>query len=131
MSVVISESVVGASSKSPFETWLGAWETSADSAYCRDLNGRILAANLTFARKFGRTTTLLTDVQVADFVHADDVAALDSTKADLARPPHRAVAEHRWMTPQGVRWFSWEETALHDDAGAIIAIRAVGRDITR
>ena len=131
MSVLISEPVAAAGSKSPFESWLGAWENSADSAYCRDLNGRILAANLTFARKFGRSTTLLTDVKVVDFLHADDVGALDSTKADLARPPHRAVAEHRWLTPQGVRWFAWEETALRDDAGAILAIRAVGRDITR
>jgi len=44
---------------------------------------------------------------------------------------HRAVVEQRWLTPQGVRWFSWEETAMCDDAGVILAVRAVGRDITR
>jgi PAS domain S-box-containing protein len=41
------------------------------------------------------------------------------------------VCEQRWLTPQGVRWFSWEKVAQHDKTGAIISIRAVGRDITR
>ena len=119
------------SSRSPFDTWLGAWETSADAAYCRDLDGRILAANLSFARKFGRATTRFVDTRVLDFLHPDDFPVFHATNGELARPPHRAVAEHRWRTPQGVRWFAWEETVLRDDAGAAIAVRAVGRDITR
>jgi len=131
MSVVLSDPVAALGSKSPFDTWLGAWETSADSAYCRDLHGRILAANLTFARKFGRATTTLPDASVADFLHADDLASLEATRGELLRPPHRATAEHRWRTPQGVRWFAWDETALPDESGTIVAIRAVGRDITR
>ena len=131
MSVVLSEPVTGIGAKSPVEMWLGAWETSADTAYCRDMEGRILAANVSFARKFGRVTAQLTDARIADFLHADDIVALEATKVELARPPFRAVAEHRWLTPQGIRWFSWEETALRDDSGTIVAVRAVGRDITR
>jgi two-component system cell cycle sensor histidine kinase/response regulator CckA len=131
MSVVISEPVAGSDRKSLCLTWLGAWETSADSAYCRDLQGRLLAANLSFARKFGRSTTVMPDTLVSDFIHSDDIAALHGTTAELARPPHRAVAEHRWLTPQGVRWFAWEETALRDESGQFVAVRAVGRDITR
>ena len=115
----------------PAESWLGAWENSADSAYCRDLTGRIVAANLSFARRFGLSATTLADANVADLLHADDLGALQSAGAELARPPHRAVGEHRWRTPQGVRWFSWEETPLHDETGAFVAIRAIGRDITR
>ena len=115
----------------PAESWLGAWENSADSAYCRDLSGRILAANLSFARKFGRTAPALVNTSVSVFLHADDLAVLHATATELARPPHHTVGEHRWLTPQGVRWFSWDETALCDPAGAIIAIRAIGRDITR
>ena len=131
MSVVFSEPAVGLGSRSPFLTWLGAWETSADSAYCRDLSGRILAVNHSFARKFGWSTTALPEAKVADFLHSDDIAAHHATTSELTRPPHRAVSEHRWLTPQGVRWFAWEESALRDEAGAVIAIRAVGRDITR
>ncbi len=113
------------------ESWLSAWDNSADCAYCRDVTGNILEANLSFARKFGRSAAALANAHVAELIHADDLPALFATKTELARPPHRATGQHRWRTPQGVRWFTWEETALHDSTGALTAIRAVGRDITR
>ena len=113
------------------ESWLGAWETSADSAYCRDLGGRILAFNVSFARKFGLTGPVEFTKPIADFVHADDLASLLGANAELLHPPHCATSAHRWRTPQGIRWFSWEETAIRDEAGVILAVRAVGRDITR
>ncbi len=51
MSVVTSsDPFAGVAPALPGENWLGAWETSADCAYCRDLTGHILAANLSFAR---------------------------------------------------------------------------------
>ncbi len=131
MSVLLTEAIDRAGSKSPYDAWLGAWENSADAAYCRDLQGKLLVANNTFARKFGRTSQTLSDCRIAELLHPDDRPSWAPGAVDLVRPPHRAVAEHRWLTPQGVRWFSWEESALHDEAGAIVAIRAIGRDITR
>ena len=131
MSVVTNDPVAGIVRASPPEPWLGAWATSADCAYCRDATGRILAANWSFARKFGCTPAALVEVPAAEFVHPDDLARLHGTATDLIRPPHRASTQHRWITPQGVRWFAWDETAICDDTGAIAAIRAVGRDITR
>ena len=120
-----------ADAAAPNESWLGAWETSADSAYCRDLDGRILAVNLSFARKFGRSATSLAEGNVADLLHPDDLPSLQASNAVVARPPHRTSSDHRWRTPQGVRWFAWDETALRDPTGAVVAIRAVGHDITR
>ncbi len=131
MPPAITEPVSTAPAAPPPESWLGAWETSADLAYCRDTSGRIVAVNLAFARKFGRPAAAFTDMLVAELVHTDDVAVLESSTTEASRLPHRATSEHRWVTPQGVRWFAWEETGLLDAAGALIAIRAVGRDITR
>ncbi len=110
---------------------LGPWENSADPAYCRDLEGRLIAVNLSFARKFGRSAASIAGLRVTDFVHPDDAPAFKAVIADIAHPPHRVVSEQRWSTPQGVRWFSWEKTAQVDASGAVVAIRAVGRDITR
>src|SRR6201999_274575 len=125
MSVAMSvPPFVDSPSPTAAELWLSAWENSADCAYCRDTAGRILAANVSFARRFGRASVI--DTHVAEFVHIDDLATVLSTHADLARPPHRANSVHRWQTPQGVRWFDWEETALSDGAGHITAIRAIG-----
>src|SRR5882672_5245491 len=131
MSVVTSAPFLNGAVAPVAEPWLGAWENSADCAYCRDTAGRIIAANVSFARKFGRASSALTDTSVADFVHVDDAQALFTANAELVRPPHRTTSQHRWRTPQGVRWFAWEETALRDFDGVIVAIRAVGRDITR
>jgi two-component system cell cycle sensor histidine kinase/response regulator CckA len=129
---------VSALSRDPFlgvaaanDSWLGAWETSADAAYCRDPGGRILAVNLSFARKFGRAAAALAEASVKDLIHPDDLSVLLASEAALGRPPYRSMGEHRWCTPQGVRWFAWEESAIHGEAGVIVAIRAVGRDITR
>lgn len=118
-------------SAAPTDSWLGAWESSADSAYCRDPHGRILAANLSFARKFGRTPAALLSAHVFDLLHPDDLPSFRASAAELAPTPHRTTSEHRWRTPQGIRWFAWEEAALHDEQGALIAIRSVGRDVTR
>jgi two-component system cell cycle sensor histidine kinase/response regulator CckA len=115
----------------PGESLLGAWENSADSAYCRDVAGNILAANLSFARKFGRAAASLVDANVADLVLAEDLVGLLAKTSDLTQPPHRATSEHRWRTPQGLRWFAWEETAFRNQSGTVVSIRAVGRDVTR
>jgi PAS domain S-box-containing protein len=131
MSAKKSEFLVSDATKTDAESWLGAWETSADPAYCRDLAGHVLAVNLSFARKFGKQKETLVGARVADFVHPDDAASLLTVVAELSRPPHTAKSEHRWLTPQGVRWFSWEKVALMNELGAVVAIRAVGRDITR
>ncbi len=131
MPVALSAPLVETARPPVVESWLGAWENSADCAYCRDLSGRILAANVSFARKFGLAAAALAEAHLTDFVHADDLPAVHASNAELARPPHRASGQHRWRTPQGVRWFDWEETALRDATGEITAIRAIGRDITR
>lgn len=113
------------------ESWLGAWETSADFAYCRDAAGHIVAVNLSFARKFGRPAADLNGTLVAELLHPDDVALFETSTPEVAQPPYRSTGEHRWKTPQGVRWLAWEESGIVDPKGTLLGIRAVGRDITR
>jgi PAS domain S-box-containing protein len=115
----------------PEDKWLGAWETSADFAYCRDPQGRIIAVNTSFARKFGRAAATFSEIRVTDLLHADDVAHFELAPGEMYSPPYTAVREHRWTTPQGIRWISWDESGLLDASGTLVAIRAVGRDITR
>ncbi|MBL9186257.1 MAG: PAS domain S-box protein [Opitutaceae bacterium] len=131
MPVASIEPAAGLIAKTSGDAWLGAWETSADAAYCRDPEGRILTANTSFARKFGLTPAAVTETRVAELIHADDLGKLQRSTTEVLRPPHRHAAEHRWRTPQGVRWFAWDEVALRDESGTVVAIRAVGRDITR
>ncbi|MBI5690466.1 MAG: PAS domain S-box protein [Verrucomicrobia bacterium] len=131
MSVASLEPATGSATPGSVDNWLGAWDNSADCAYCRDLTGRILAVNLSFARKFGRGSAAFVDAVVTELVHPDDRLAAEATRSALENPPHRATGQHRWLTPQGVRWFEWDEVAMRDPTGGLVAIRAVGRDITR
>ncbi len=130
MSVVISDSIAGAGALPPPEALLGAWAGSDALVYCRDWEGRILAANHAFARKFGCPMGDLPGRPVAAWLHQDDAPALVAADAELAQEPRRTSCESRWLTPQGWRWIAWEEKAMCD-AGKWIGVRSVGHDITR
>jgi two-component system cell cycle sensor histidine kinase/response regulator CckA len=125
MSAVLSESRSSASPPTAAIV-LGPWVNSADCAYARDTGGLIVAANQSFCRKFGHSAAQLVGAPVCDFLNLDDAAAFRSGIA-TARPN----SEQRWLTSQGVRWFAWEETPVLDADGSLLAIRAVGRDMTR
>jgi len=131
MSVVSCDSIAGAAAFPPPEDILGAWAGSAALVYCRDWQGRILAANRAFARKFGCAATELPGRLLVTFLHPDDAPMLAAGDASLHNPPHSTAREGRWLTPQGWRWIAWEESALQDKSGQIIGARAVGHDITR
>jgi PAS domain S-box-containing protein len=129
------ESPVAASAEPPAAhpavNLLGEWANSTAPAYCRDLCGRILAANGAFARKFGQPLHELAGRDTTRFINPDDLASYEAAEAELARPPHAAASSHRWLTPQGWRWISWEELTLFDADGTPVAVRAIGHDITR
>ena len=112
-------------------TALAAWTASSSPAYCRDLSGRLLASNVSFTRKFGRGVSASGNESVVPLIHPDDMSLYTSAEAELKKPPHQLTRSHRWMTPQGWRWMSWEEAVLFDDEGTPVAVRAVGHDITR
>ena len=113
------------------DAFLGPWIGSATPTYARDLTGKFLAVNAAFARKFGRFKTDKRLQLVLNFIHPDDTAGLNSAAAELQRSPHQITRVHRWLTPQGWRWMSWEESSVFDDSGDTVAVRAVGHDITR
>ena len=110
---------------------LGASAGSTALVYCRDWQGRVLAANHAFARKFGCNSSELPGKPVASFVHQDDARAIALCDAELRQAPHRTTRDTRWLTPQGWRWIAWEEFTLIDDQGNAIGARAMGHDITR
>jgi PAS domain S-box-containing protein len=131
MSVVSCDSIAGAAAFPPPEDILGAWAASAALVYCRDWQGHIMAANRAFARKFGCVAAELPGRPAATFLHPDDAPTLSSADTALLSPPYCAARESRWLTPQGWRWIAWEESVVHDKAGQIVGVRAVGHDITR
>ncbi len=112
------------------ETLLGAWIDSPTPVYCRDFSGRLIAANPAFLRRFARGTDARM-VSLTALINPEDLMAFHSAEIELLRPPHQASRSHRWLSPQGWRWMSWEESTLFGANGRPQAVRAVGHDITR
>ena len=131
MSVVSCENIAGSTTSPLPEALLGASAGSTALVYCRDWQGRVLAANNAFARKFGCNAADLPGKAVSHFVHQDDVRTIALCDSELRQAPHRTTRDTRWLTPQGWRWIAWEESTLIDDQGNAIGARAMGHDITR
>ena len=112
--------------------YLGPWSTSATPAYARDMSGRFLEINAAFVRKFGKIKIDGADQSiVSSLIHAEELPTFATVEAELRRAPHQTFRVQRWLTPQGWRWMSWEESAIFSDDDELVAVRAVGHDITR
>jgi len=110
---------------------IGPWEGSVELVLVRSPEGRILAVNEAFARKFGVPRANWAAREPMPLIHPDDQEDWKAAMARLTRVPYRASHEHRWMTAQGWRWLSWEEGPIRDQEGDLVGYRAVGRDVTK
>jgi PAS domain S-box-containing protein len=113
------------------EQWLAPWSDSVELALLRGPDGRVLAVNSAFARKFGSATTAWVGRNPVDLIHPDDVEDWRRTVHPLSKEPYQVSHEHRWMTSQGWRWLAWEEQGVRSASGSVVATRAIGRDVTR
>ena len=95
-----------------------------------DLEGCVTFANEAYLRKFGLRRSDVLGRALFHLVHPDDVPSVVAAIDDLHHPPHHAVIEIRNLTPDGIRWVSWEGGAVLDEEGRPAELQAVGRDVT-
>ncbi len=96
-----------------------------------DAEGRFEFVSPSYCALFGKTEEQLLGTSFMPLVHEDDRQAATRAMEKLRRPPHTAYLEQRAMTVRGWRWLGWVDTAVLDEAGRIVAIVGVGRDIHR
>jgi PAS domain S-box-containing protein len=96
-----------------------------------DPQGRLLFVSPSYCEVFGKSEDELLGQEFLPLVHEADRGATSEAMKALHRPPHRAYMEQRAETCDGWRWYAWADTAVLDDAGEVVAIVGVGRDITR
>ena len=115
--------------------WIGSFDqlfpATNDVACFRDPGGAIIDASEAFQAMFGRRVDHWIGIPFEQIVHREDFTSLEQAQRQLATSPHQANTEVRCRTLQGWRWLLWEESCCRDTTGRIIAIRAVGRDVTR
>ncbi len=112
------------------EKWYrGLVETQTDLILRFDGAGRFTFANDKACQAFGLRREDLLDASWTSFIHPDD---LDVARAGLEQArtaaDHRGTIESRVRLAEGVRWFSWEGSAVVVD-GRIVEMQVVGRDI--
>lgn len=105
-------------------------ENSNDLVVKVDLRGRFLFVSPSYCALFDCDEEELLGKTFMPRVHEDDRSATARAMEKLFTPPHESYLEQRVMTRSGWRWLAWSERGLLNDAGQVVAIVAVGRDIT-
>ncbi|MBE7537391.1 MAG: PAS domain S-box protein [Opitutaceae bacterium] len=113
------------------DSLVAPWELSVELALVRGPDGRVVAVNQAFARKFGVPVQNWCGSDPSVLIHSDDLKSWKHCTQRLAHAPFRCSHEDRWLTAQGWRWIAWEENAVRDEEGLIVAFRAIGRDVTK
>jgi two-component system, cell cycle sensor histidine kinase and response regulator CckA len=115
--------------------WVGSFEqlfpSTTDVACFRDPGGAIIDTSEAFLAKFGRREDRWVGIPFEQIVHREDYSVLEQAQQQISTSPNQANIEVRCRTLQGWRWMLWEESSCRDTTGRVIAIRAVGRDVTR
>jgi PAS domain S-box-containing protein len=106
-------------------------ENQIDLVVQLDPAGRFRYASPSFCETVGRSEAELIGTSFLPLIHTDDRDESQATLQEVERPPHRSYTEHRALTRDGVAWQAWTSVAVFNSAGALEAINAVGRDITR
>ncbi len=108
----------------------GLVESQTDLIVRVDLEGRFSFINQVYCDTFGKTQEELLGKSFTPLVHPDDLEPTLEAMKRLYLPPYRISVEQRALTVNGWRWFTWEDAIIHDPAGNMVEIQAVGRDIT-
>lgn len=105
-------------------------ENQTDLIVKVDLDGRFLFVSPSYCRTFGKTDEELIGSTFMPLVHEDDRERTARAMIELLSPPHSVYIEQRALTKDGWRWLGWADTAVLDDAGKVVEIIGVGRDVT-
>jgi len=105
-------------------------ESQTDIIVFSDLSGNLTFVNDAYCRIFNKSRKEILGNNFAPTVFADDLQATQAALEAIKKPPYRNQIENRLATPAGIRWFSWENSAVLDAAGNIMEFQGIGRDIT-
>jgi PAS domain S-box-containing protein len=92
---------------------------------------RLVFANEAYYRLFGLDRRAVLGQPILDTAPPEESETIRKLIETLSTPPFHVAHEQHTVPVDGPRWISWESFAIRDDAGRMVEIQAVGRDITR
>lgn len=94
-------------------------------------DGSLLFVNEVYCRFFGKTTEALLGEQWNPVVVPEDLPMIQRLLRSLSAENPVVTMENRVYDAQGeIRWMQFVNRAIFDDAGRMVEIQSVGRDIT-
>ena len=105
-------------------------ENQTDLVVKLDPQGRLQFISPSYCEMFSSSESDLLHSDFHEQIHASDRERVGEEWRKLFSDPWMAQFEHRAVTAIGERWLSWALKALCGDAGEIIEIVGVGRDVT-
>jgi len=105
-------------------------ETQTEMIARSDLSGHLTFVNAAYCQMFGESPDNLLNGSFKSTVLPEDLPiSLEAIRA-IQSPPFRVISETRHVTPYGIRWIEWDNSAVLDEQQHIIELQGTGRDIT-
>jgi diguanylate cyclase (GGDEF)-like protein/PAS domain S-box-containing protein len=105
-------------------------QRQTDFLICSRADTVITFANTAFCRAFERAVTDVIGQPWATFVLPEDLPALLAKVQALTPDAPTFTNENRVCSPQGIKYTQWINLGIFDDAGQLVEIQSVGRDIS-
>lgn len=91
----------------------------------------ITFVNEAYCKHYGLSRDELLGTSFMRFVMESERAGIDERISKLSRENPTIRSENRIVTASGeISWFHWSNRAIFDNAGNVVEIQAVGRDVT-
>lgn len=95
-----------------------------------DPEGKFIYVSPSYCKTFGKNENELLGKSFMPLVHTDDIEITKKSMEQLYSYPFTSQIEQRAITVNGLRWFSWSDSAELNEKGEVTFIIGVGRDIT-
>ncbi|MEA5507039.1 PAS domain S-box protein [Halotia wernerae UHCC 0503] len=106
-------------------------ESQTDLIVRIDLQGRINFANMAACETLGWQLDELRGQSLFEFFPANELPqAIENLRVSALLSNYLTISEQRVLTVNGIRCFQWNVAAIQDEAGEVVEIQGVGRDIT-
>ena len=108
----------------------GIADSSPDSIYAKDLQGRYLFYNPSAARVVGQSTTAMLGQDAAGYLSGEELRAVRAHDAQVMREHQVMSFEEVLSTPDGPRIFQAIKGPLRNEQGEVTGLFGISRDIT-
>jgi PAS domain S-box-containing protein len=105
-------------------------ENQTDLVVKVDTNNKFTFVSPSYCKMFDKTQQELIGKEFSPLVHKDDIAETLKQMENLYQPPYTCICTQRAKTIDGWRWITWADKAILNEAGNVLEIVGVGRDVT-